>query len=139
LILLDTNVVSEVMRGSPDPRVVAWLDAQPSQEVFLSSITIAEIRYGLGLLDQGARRRSLTQRVDRFIELGFENRVLAFDDRCAHAYSELMAARQRQGRPMSMADGQIASIAATHHLEIATRDRTGFAGLGIGLLDPWAD
>jgi hypothetical protein len=136
--LLDTNVISEVMRTSPDARVVEWLNISASAEIYLCSVTIAEISYGLEAMPPGQRREDVTSRFRSFIEQGFAGRVLPFDENSAHIYGEIMAQRRSIGRPMSALDGQIAAIARLNVLTVATRDFSGFESTGVDLINPWA-
>ena len=138
MILLDTNVVSEAMRPSPAPQVIAWLDLQDSSALFLSVITLAEIGYGLEVLPEGKRRSNLETRFAHFIEEGFQNRVLAFDAPAAAEYPRIMARRRRMGRPISAFDGQIAAIARSHRLTLATANVRDFEACGIELVNPVA-
>jgi predicted nucleic acid-binding protein len=137
VILLDTNVVSEVMRVAPEPAVLRWLNAIDSSELYLATITIAEIAYGLQILPEGQRRRAISDRFERFVEQGFAHRVLAFDEAAAFIYGEIMAHRKRLGRPLSIPDGQIASIAKAHGMTVATRNTADFEETGIELINPW--
>ncbi len=137
MILLDTNIVSELMRPVPDENVMAWVNEVDGGDLYLSSITVAEIRYGLAIMPGGKRQQSLLERFDNFITLGFSRRVLPFDEQAANVYGSLMAKQKNDGRTMSALDGQIASIASTHDLELATRNIKDFDGIGIGLVNPW--
>jgi toxin FitB len=137
LILLDTNVVSEVMRRAPIPKVVTWLNNANSNELYLSSISIAEIAYGLQVLPEGKRRQEIATRFVQFLEGGFNFRTLAFDDRAAFAYGDLMATTRALGRPMSMPDGQIAAIAKSQGMSLATRNVNDFEATGLTLINPW--
>lgn len=138
MILLDTNVVSAVMAPAPPESVLAWLDAQPSAGLFLSTITIAEIGYGLRCLPAGRRRQTLEDRFRQFIALGFEQRILPFDLPAAQRYAELMGHRKEIGRPMSVPDGEIAAIALARSLAVATRNVADFEDCGLELIDPFA-
>ncbi|HSH26787.1 MAG TPA: type II toxin-antitoxin system VapC family toxin, partial [Wenzhouxiangella sp.] len=130
MILLDTNVLSELMKPRPDRGVIAWLNACKTTQLYLSSITIAEIEYGLHALPQGARGRKLRYRYEGFIEAAFSGRVLEFGYPAATVYGEIMAHRRATGRPMSVPDGQIAAIALSRGLKLATRNVRDFAGCG---------
>lgn len=138
MILLDTNVVSEAMRRSPNARVLDWLNSCKSSSLHVSSITIAEISYGISALRAGKRRSALMSRFKAFLDQGFLDRILSFDDPAARLYGELMAHRKSLGRPMSILDGQIAAIAQLHGMRVATRDMGGFEETGIDLVNPWA-
>lgn len=138
MILLDTNVISEPLRPSPDPRVVAWIDDQPIETLFLSAVTVAELRAGVALLPAGKRRTGLQDNLEkRFLPL-FAGRVLAFDQGCTPAYAVLMARARQAGKAIGTADGYIAAIAATHGLTVATRDTAPFDAAGSSVIDPWA-
>lgn len=137
MILLDTNIVSEAMSSNPDVRVIEWMRNQPAANLFVSTVTIAEITYGIRILAAGKRRQMLERAFDRFIASGFAYRVLAFDEKAARGYGELMAERRKQGRPMSILDGQIAAIARSGSLAVATRNVADFGGCGLEILNPF--
>jgi predicted nucleic acid-binding protein len=138
MILLDTNVISAVMAPAPPMRVVKWLDDQHSDVLYLSTVTIAEIAYGIRVLPDGKRRRALLTRFDGFVTTGFEQRILDFDTQSAYEYAELMAHRRRIVRPMSVPDGQIAAIARYHRMVVATRNVRDFEECGLDLIDPFS-
>jgi hypothetical protein len=137
MILLDTNVVSAVMARAPDAAVVAWLDRQETLALYLSAVTVAEIRYGLHVLPDGRRRSSLEDRFAKFLAEGFSGRILPFDAEAALRYGEIMAARRGASRPMSVLDGQIAAIARAHRLAVATRNVRDFELCGLEVVDPF--
>jgi predicted nucleic acid-binding protein len=137
MILLDTNVVSEVMKTRPEEAVVAWLNGQGSEKLHVSAITIGEIAYGLRVLPDGKRRSGLRERFERFVALAFDQRVLAYDESAARIYGELMGDRKELGLPMSVPDGQIAAIARLNHLAVATRNVFDFEHCGIDVLNPF--
>ncbi len=137
MILLDTNVVSEVMKTRPAEAVVAWLNGQDSEKLYVSAITIGEIAYGLRILPDGKRRTGLRERFDRFVAVAFDQRVLPYDDSAARIYGELMGDRKELGLPMSVPDGQIAAIASLHHLAVATRNVVDFEDCGIEVINPF--
>ena len=137
MILLDTNVVSAVMARTPEPSVLEWLDSQRTDTLFLSTITIAEIGYGLQVLPMGKRRRILEDRFDRFVASGFAQRVLSFDEKAARLYGELMGHRRQPGRPMSALDGQVAAIARANHFAVATRNVRDFEECGLEIVNPF--
>lgn len=138
MILLDTNVLSALMRREADPIVIAWLDAQPPESVWTTAITIFEIRFGLEILVKGPRRKALEDAFSRALNEDFNDRVLPFDDAAARA-SAVIAARQREaGRPVEIRDVEIAGIAAARRATLATRNTRHFDGAGIALIDPWA-
>jgi predicted nucleic acid-binding protein len=134
VILLDTNVLSALMRREADPVVVAWIDRQPPQSIWTTAITVFEIRFGLEILAEGRRRRQLEEAFAMALEEDFEGRVLPFDQPAALAAGRI-AAEQR--RPVEIRDIQIAAIAATRKAALATRNIRHFEGIGIALVDPW--
>lgn len=137
MIVWDTNVVSELMRPEPHERVVGWTDRQPVSEVFITAITLAELWYGIGRLPTGRRRNELVEVFDDMLTEDFAGRVLAFDDVAAAHYADLVVERERRGRPISMADAQIAAICRSHGATIATRNVDDFANVGVDLVNPW--
>lgn len=122
MILLDTNLVSESLRPAPDARVIAWLDAQPVETIFLSAITVAELRAGVALLPAGKRRSNLERNLEKRVVPLFAGRVLPFDLACTQAYAKLLAQARATGLPIATADGYIAAIAAANGFAVATRD-----------------
>lgn len=138
MILLDTNVVSALMRRDPDPLVVAWLDGLPAESVWTTSITVFEVRFGLDLLAAGRRRRILEEAFAKALEEDFEGRVLPFDQAAAQAAGRIAAERRRAGRTVEIRDVQIAGIAAARKATIATGNLRHFEGLGLALVDPWS-
>lgn len=140
MILLDTNVLSELMRPAPEVKVVRWLDAWPDWEVWISAVTVAEIRLGISLLPAGRRKKLLLATAEQMFEEDFPDRCLPFDCEAAKKYALIVAERNRQGRPISVEDGQIAAIATTADLMLATRNTRDFSGIPeMKLVDPWAD
>ena len=137
MIVLDTNVLSALMRRSPEAGVVAWLDRQPAESVWITSITLFEARLGLALLPKGRRRRALEAAFARLLEEDLENRVLDFDGAAASEAASLAAERQRAGRPVDMRDTQIAGIALARRATLATRNVRHFADLKVPVVDPW--
>ncbi len=139
MILLDTNVLSEVMRRTPDRGVLAWLDAQPQERLYISAVTRAEIELGIALLPEGRRKEALrSAAADVFRE--FPGRCLAFDDVAAPVYAAIVATRIRAGRPMSHQDAEIAAIAIGAGFVIATRNDADFSGIpGLTAVNPWCD
>ncbi|WP_250289864.1 type II toxin-antitoxin system VapC family toxin [Frankia sp. CiP1_Cm_nod1] len=137
MIALDTNVVSELMRARADPGVVAWVDSQPADEIYLTAVTLAELRYGIARLPEGRRRTDLADRLRRAVEAGFTGRVLPFDDDAAAHYADIVVGRERQGLSIAMADAQIAAICRSHSADLATRNTKDFVHTGIDLTDPW--
>lgn len=138
MIILDTNVLGALMRSVPDVAVVRWLDRQPAESVWITSITLFETRFGLALLSSGRRRQRLELEFDRLLREDLENRVLDFDSAAATEAASLAAARQKSGRPVDMRDTQIAGIALARHATLATRNLRHFADLEISIVDPWA-
>ncbi|MEX0791125.1 MAG: type II toxin-antitoxin system VapC family toxin [Actinomycetota bacterium] len=138
MIVLDTNVVSEAIRAQPDPAVASWLAARPAASLFITTITQAELLYGLQLLPDGQRRRSLTDAVHAILSGEFRGRVLPFDGPAAQAYAIVAAGRRARGKPISVFDAQIAAIARSRGASVATRNARDFDDCGIAILDPWA-
>jgi hypothetical protein len=139
MILLDTNVVSEPLRAAPEPRVVEWLDAQPLETLFLSVITVAELRYGVARLPPGRRGSALRKRLETQVLPAFAGRVLACDLPSTQSYADLMIRAQAAGRSIGMADALIAAIARVHGMTLATRDTGPFVAAGVPVVDPWLD
>ena len=137
MIILDTNVLSALMRTAPEAAVVSWLDRQPADSIWITSITLFETRLGLALLPQGRRRRALEAAFAQLLEEDVENRVLDFDSAAATSAASLAAARQRAGRPTDMRDTQIAGIALARSATLATRNVRHFADLKVPVVDPW--
>ena len=138
VIILDTNVLSALMRTTPDPPVVAWLDRQPFESVWITSITLFEAHLGLRLLPRGARQRALEATFARVLDEDLEGRVLDFDSAAATEAASLTATRQRAGRPVDLRDTQIAGISLARHATLATRNVRHFAGLRIPIVNPWS-
>jgi len=138
MIILDTNVLGALMRTVPDAPVVAWLDRQPAESVWITSITLFEARFGLALLPSGRRRQILEAAFARLLQDDLENRVLDFDSASATEAASLAAARQKSGRPVDMRDTQIAGIALARRAMLATRNVRHFSDLKISIVDPWA-
>jgi toxin FitB len=137
MILLDTNVVLEPLRPTPDPRVVEWIDAQALETLFLSAITVAELRAGVALLPAGKRRAGLQENLETRVLPLFAGRVLPFDLGCTEAYAKLMAKARASGLAVASADGYIAAIAAANGLAVATRDTGPFEAAGAAVINPW--
>lgn len=137
MIVWDTNVVSELMRPEPHERVLVWADQQPVSEVFITAITLAELWYGIGRLPAGRRRNELAEVFDELLTEDFEQRVLDFDAVAAAHYADLVVERERIGRPISMADAQIAAICRSHGAAIATRNVDDFDDVGVEVVNPW--
>ena len=137
MILLDTNVMSEPLRPAPDARVIEWIDAQPLETLFLSAITVAELRAGLALLPAGKRRTGLQQNLEKRVLPLFAGRVLPFDLACTQAYAALLARARTAGLAVAAADGYIAAIAAASEFTVATRDTGPFEAAGVAVINPW--
>ena len=138
MILLDTNVVSELMRPAPTEAVLAWFAAQEAHDLYLSAIGEAELRRGAAMLPAGKRQNQLQAAIDAMIAEDFAGRILPFDSAAAQAFVLVFLERRAAGRPISFADCQIAAIARARQAAIATRHTADFAGCGIAVIDPWA-
>lgn len=136
MIVLDTNVVSEAMRPTPSPAVIDWMDRQAAETLYLSSVTIAELLYGVGALPAGRRKQALRSAVDGLIEL-FHDRVLPFNLEAARCYADLAVTARMGGRGFPTPDGYIAAIAVANGFTVATRDAGPFQAAGIDIIDPW--
>lgn len=137
MILLDTNVVSEPLRHAPEARVVDWIDAQLLETLYLSAITVAELRAGVALLPSGKRRTGLHESLEKRVLPLFTGRVLPFDLACTQAYAKLMAKARRAGLAIAAADGYIAAIATANGFALATRDTSPFEAAGATVINPW--
>lgn len=138
MIVLDTNVLSELAKPEPDTAVLAWIARQRRAELYTTTVCEAELAYGLALLPKGRRRDALTQAVARLLGEGLGGRVLAFDRAAATVYGDVAFRRRSTGRPIATADGQIAAIArACGAGLVASRDRSGFEGCGMAVISPW--
>lgn len=137
MIVLDTNVLSELLRPEPARQVEQWLAAQDGAYVYFTAIGEAELRHGVAILPAGKRRTSLTTAIDGLLEEDFRDRVLPFDRVAARAYATIAAARRAAGRPISQFDCQIAGIALARGAAVATRNTSDYEGCGIKLIDPW--
>ena len=137
MIILDTNVLSALMRQVPEAPVVAWLDRQPTESIWITSITLFEARLGLALLPKGRRQQTLEAAFARLLEEDLENRVLDFDSAAATEAASLAAQRQKTGRPVDMRDTQIAGIALARRATLATRNARHFENLNVPVVDPW--
>lgn len=137
MILVDTNVISETLRQQPDPAVVRWMDAQSIETLYLSAVTVAELRYGIAVLPEGRKRQVLHNGLEQSVLPLFEGRILPFDGATAESYAELMAAARRRGRGVSAADGYIAATAHAAGLMVATRDTSPFEAVGLAVVNPW--
>ena len=137
MILLDTNVISETQRLEPDARVLDWLAAQALDTLYLSTITVAELRAGIALLPVGKRRASLDENLEKRLLPMFANRVLAFDMACTKAYAELLAKSRDAGLAVEAADAFIGAVALANGFTVATRDTSPFEAAGLIILNPW--
>ncbi len=136
-VLLDTNVVSELLRKSPDPVARAWVDAHLSEVLFFSAVGEAELRYGAAILAVGRRRELLVSKIERMLRDAFASRILPFDSAAACAYADIAAMRRLAGRPVSPPDCQIAAIARSRSMAVATRNVRDFDDMGIEVINPW--
>jgi predicted nucleic acid-binding protein len=137
MILVDTNVVSETMRLKPDPAVIAWLDAQAVESLYLSAISMAELLLGVAVLPEGRRKSELGSSLLAQAAALFGDRVLPFDLPAAQAYATLVSRTRAAGYTMGIADGQIAAIATIAGLTVATRDKSPFEAAGLPIINPW--
>ena len=136
MIVLDTKVVSEAMRPTPSPAVLDWMDRQAAETLYLSSVTIAELLYGVGALPAGRRKQALRSVIDGLIEL-FHDRVLPFNLEAARCYADLAVTARMGGKGFPTPDGYIAAIAVANGFTVATRDAGPFQAAGIDIIDPW--
>ncbi|WP_047454210.1 type II toxin-antitoxin system VapC family toxin [Rhizobium rhizogenes] len=137
MIVLDTNVISELWKAEPDPNVLAWIDAQMVETLYLSTITIAELRFGLATMPEGKRRTIYQDRLEREVLPAFSGRVLPFDLDASQAYAKLMAQAKEAGKAIGKADGYIAATAAARGMTVATRDTSPFEAAGLNVINPW--
>lgn len=137
MIVLDTNIISEMMKKSPHHAVVRWIDQQDPMLLFVTTITIAEISYGIHALPNGKRRVDIENAFTKTMQEGFKHRILSFDERAAHQYGLLMAHRKERGRPLSILDGQIAAIASVQSATVATRNMSDFSDCDLDLVNPF--
>jgi toxin FitB len=138
VIVLDTNVISELMRQDPADTVVRWVDQYPADDVFITSVTAAELAYGVARLPDGQRRTALAAKVSELLTDDFQDQILPFDHVAAGYYGEIAATREQQGHPISMADAQTAAICRRFTACLATRNTKDFVDTGIALRDPWS-
>lgn len=137
IVVLDTNIISELLRPAPNKQVEAWLSAQDGENVYFTTVGEAELQFGLALLPAGKRRNALGKAVEEILDEDFQDRILAFDRAAARAYAVIAAARRAAGRPISQFDCQIAAITRANEAVLATRNTADFEGCGIRLIDPW--
>lgn len=139
MILLDTNVVSEPLRHAPDARVIEWIDAQPLETLYLSAMTVAELRAGVALLPAGKRRAALHENFEKRVLPMFVGRVLPFNLACTSAYAELLATARKSGSGIETADACIAAVAVANGFTVATRDLSPFQAAGLTVINPWEE
>ena len=137
MIILDTNIISEMMKKSPNLNVISWMDKQDATQLYITSVSIAEIAYGINVLPEGNRRPLLEDSFYKALEAAFKHRVLSFDEAAAHLYGKMMGHRKLLGRPLSMPDGQIAAIALMNNFSIATRNIKDFVDCEVSLINPF--
>ncbi|MCC4113822.1 type II toxin-antitoxin system VapC family toxin [Aromatoleum toluclasticum] len=138
MIVLDTNVLSELLRPAPDGRVLAWLGAQPRSALFTTTVIRAEILYGVGVLPEGARKQALLSATRAIFDEDFAGQVLSFDNDAADAYAQIAASRRARGKPISQFDAMIAAVARSRGAILATRNVKDFVDCGIDVIDPWS-
>ncbi|KAA0082177.1 type II toxin-antitoxin system VapC family toxin [Paraburkholderia sp. T12-10] len=138
MIVLDTNVLSETLRSAPDPRVMEWFGGQRRAALFTTTITHAEILYGLGLLADGSRKQALSAAVKAIFNADFAGRLLSFDSDAAEVYAQIAVSRKAAGRPISQFDAMIAAVARSRGATLATRNVKDFSDCGLAVVDPWA-
>jgi len=139
VLVVDTNVLSALMRPKPDPGIASWTAARATSSMHLTAISEAELRFVLAIMPPGRKRDGLAEGLERMLRTGFGNRVLPFDSAAASAYAEIAAARRAMGRPMPEADCQIAAIARSRGMAVVTRNVRDFADAGIDVIDPWTE
>lgn len=139
MIILDTNVLSELLRPTPAPQVEAWLAAQNGASVYFTDVGEAELRHGVAMLPAGRRRDALSQAIEGMLHEDFRDRILPFDREAARAYAAIAAERRAAGRPISQFDCQIAAIARAQGASVATRNTGDYEGCGVELIDPWTE
>lgn len=137
MIVLDTNVLSELAKPAPDPSVIEWVDTQDSSELVITALTAAEVRAGVALLPEGRRRAEVEARMEPIITDTFGGYVLPFDVESSVSYAEILAARTRDGRPISIFDAQIAAVCRQYVAVLATRNTSDFTDTFISLVNPW--
>jgi predicted nucleic acid-binding protein len=139
MIVLDTNIVSELLRPVPAPQVEAWLSTQDGATVYFTAVGEAELRHGVAILPAGRRRSALAEVIEDMLEEDFRDRILPFDRAAARTYAAIAAQRRAAGRPISQFDCQIAAIARAHEAAVATRNTGDYEGCGITVIDPWQE
>jgi predicted nucleic acid-binding protein len=139
MIVLDTNIISEPLRPAPEPRVSDWIDTQPLETLYLSTMTVAELRAGVALIPAGKRRAALHESLEKRILPKFTGRVLPFDMACTNAYAEVIATARKAGSGIETADACIAAVALANGFIVATRDISPFKAAGLNIINPWED
>ena len=139
MIVLDTNVISALMRATPDKVLLEWVNGQPSSSLWTTSITVMEIHFGLEILPSGRRREAMTKSFETMLERKIEGRVASFDSAAARCAGELMALRRVKGRPVELKDTMIAGIVVSARATLATRNASGFEDLSVPVVNPWKD
>jgi predicted nucleic acid-binding protein len=139
VIILDTNVVSEVLKPAPQPRVLEWLAGQPRASLFITTVTRGEILYGVRLLPDGRRRRQLWEAAQAIFNEDFAGQALSFDNEAADEFADIAARRREAGRPISQLDAMIAAMSRSRGASLATRNAKDFEGCGIEVINPWTD
>jgi predicted nucleic acid-binding protein len=137
MLVLDTNVISETMKALPSPRVMEWWSQQQPVELFTTTVTVAEILYGIEILPRGRRRDSLRTEAEVVFNQDFAGRILPFDEEAARAFAEIAGGHRGQGRPIAELDAQIAAIARSRNAALATRNIADFGGCGLRIVNPW--
>ena len=138
MFAIDTNVASELMRPEPVPAVADWIAGRDAEEIYLTAVSEAELLYGIAILPTGRRRNTLEAAMNRWLDQGFRERILPFDSAAARAYAEIAADRRRAGRPISLADCQIAAICRSRGAALVTRNARDFEVTRIKVVDPWS-
>ncbi|CAO1654022.1 Ribonuclease VapC [Salinibacterium sp. NYA9b] len=139
MIVLDTNVISELVRPTPSPAVIAWIDAQDSTDLVITALTAAEVRAGVALLPSGRRKQDVGERMESLLTETFAGFVLAFDLDSSGQYADIVSNRSRAGRPISTFDAQIAAVCRQHDAVLATRNTADFTDTGVQLVNPWGN
>lgn len=139
MIILDTNIVSEMMKANSSKAVLNWMDQREAIQLFITTITIAEISYGLHALPNGNRRKSLEEAFNRAIMNAFKHRILPFEESSAYIYGKIMGRRKKLGQPLRVPDGQIAAITLSQGFSLATRNSRDFSNCDINLINPFEE
>ena len=137
MVILDTNVISEPLKPAGEPKVLAWLDQQDIETLYLTAITVAELRFGIAVLPLGAKKRRLQEEFDKSILSLFTGRILPFHEDSTFAYAKVRAEAKARGKAIGVADGFIAAIASQHGFSVATRDTSPFEAAGLPVINPW--